>query len=317
MRAIAVISLALVVWAVRRLAFATNLCQARALWLSVLNPLVLVHLVGGAHNDAVMLGLMLCGLAMARRGRLAVGAAVITLAMLVKVPAGVALLFLIPGHPGGRTELIRRAVVVAVASATTTVTATAVLGFGYGWLSALGTPVSASGVLSLTSDLGALLGALMEPLGPAVPHTVATVVGASGAAAGLAGIGFWLWRTRKIGSEGALGMALLTLVVLAPAVQPWYFLWGLLPIAATVANERARTRFAAASMGLLFVAFLRGQVVDVPYALCSFTGVAVALLSLYRFDPVAGSRWRVGMTHRQSLRARSLAIPGTPDRVER
>jgi hypothetical protein len=312
MRLIAVVSLALVVWAVRRLASATGICQARALWLSVLNPLVLVHLVGGAHNDVVMLALMLSGLVLARRGRLALGAVVITLAMLVKVPAGVALLFLIPGRPGGLAGLVRRTVVVAVASAATTVSATAVLGFGYGWLSALGTPASTAGVLSLTSDLGTVLGALTAPLGPAIPHTVATVVAASGLAAGLAGVGYWLWRMPKIGSEGALGMALLTVVVLSPAVQPWYFLWGLLPIAATVPDERARTRCAMVSIGLLFVAFLRGQVADVPYALCCFTGAAVAMVTLYRFDPVAGSRWRVGMTHRQSLRARPLAIPGSP-----
>ncbi len=302
MRAIAVLSLAVVAWAVRRLALATRVCQTRALWLSVLNPLVLVHLVGGAHNDAVMLGLMLSGLLLARRGRPALGAVLITLAMLVKAPAGLALLFLVPGAPGGLAGWARRAATVAVAAAVTTVTATAVLGFGYGWLSTLDTPAAGAGVLSLTSDLGRLLGALLRPLGPAVPHTVTTVVGLLGAAAGLAGIGFWLRRMPRLGSEGALGMALLTVVVLAPAVQPWYFLWGLLPVAATVADERARRIFAAASVSLLFVAFLRGQAVDVAYGLCCFTGVALALLAFYRLDPVPGSRWRRTATPRRRLR---------------
>lgn len=182
MRVVAVVGLALIVWAVRRLAVATGVGEARALWLAALNPLVLVHLVGGAHNDAVMVGLMLCGLMLARRGQPAWGAAVITLAMLVKAPAGLGLLFLIPGSPGGRSGLVRRTAVVAATSAATVVAATAVLGYGYGWLSALGTPVSGAGLLSLTSDGGALLGALMEPLGLASPDPVVTVARLAGMA---------------------------------------------------------------------------------------------------------------------------------------
>lgn len=106
-------------------------------------------------------------------------------------------------------------------------------------------------------------------------------------------------------------MALLTVVVLAPAVQPWYFLWGAIPVAATAAHRRTRTRLAAASTGLLFVAFLHGQVATVSYALCCYTGVAVALVTLYRFDPVAGSSWRVALTHRQSAERRGPAIPAS------
>lgn len=334
MRVVAVAGVAVVVWAVRRLAAATGVCQARALWLSVLNPLVLVHLVGGAHNDAVMLALMLCGLVLARRGRLAWGAALITLAMLVKVPAGFALLFLIPARTPGQipartpgrisarisrrirrrtpppvpgptpppvaeprsylSELGRRTAIVAVSAAVTTVTATAVLGFGYGWLSALSTPASNAGVLSLTSDVGGLLGALVSPLSAKAPHTVEAVVRLTGMAVALAALPFWWWRTRKLGPETALGMALLTLVVLAPAVQPWYYLWGLLPLAAAVRDERARTRLAAASIGLLFMAFLRGQVADVSYGLCCFTGVAAALVTLHRFDQIAVPRRLAG-----------------------
>jgi hypothetical protein len=256
---------------------------------------------------------MLGGLVLARRGQLAWGAAVITLAMLVKVPAGFALLFLIPGRRVSLGGLARRTVIVAVASAATTVTATAVLGFGYGWLSALSTPATNAGRLSLTSDVGALLGALVRPLSPTAPHTVETFVHLSGVAAALAAIPFWLWRIRKLGPEGALGMALLTVVVLAPAVQPWYFLWGLLPLAAAVRDERARTGLAAASIGLLFSASLRGQAADVSYGFCCLTGIAAALVALYRVDPIAGSRRLFGMTHSQFVRARPLAIPASRD----
>ena len=33
-----------------------------AIWLGAMNPLVIIHLVGGIHNEALMLGLMLVGM---------------------------------------------------------------------------------------------------------------------------------------------------------------------------------------------------------------------------------------------------------------
>src|SRR6478609_2961433 len=55
---------------------------ADALRLGALNPLVLLHLVAGAHNDAVPLALMLAGLLAATRSRPLAAAALITLAAL-------------------------------------------------------------------------------------------------------------------------------------------------------------------------------------------------------------------------------------------
>jgi alpha-1,6-mannosyltransferase len=302
MRVVALLGVALIVWAVRRLAVATGVCEAGALWLAALNPLVLMHLVGGSHNDAVMLGLMLSGLVLARQGRLVWGAAVITLAMLVKAPAGLALLFLLPERSGGRGGLVRRATVVAVTAVATVVTATAVLGYGYGWLSALSTPVSSGRLLSLTSNIGAVLGAFAHQLGLASSPTLATVVRMAGLAVGLAAVPYWLWRTRRLGPERAVGMALLTVVILSPAVQPWYFLWGLLPIAATFSAGPIRTRLAAASIGLLFATFPCGQPPDAAYVVCCCTGAVLALVALYHWEPISGSSWRITLTYRESNR---------------
>ncbi len=66
MRLLAVLGLVLAGWGLHRLG------GERALWLGVANPLVLLHLVAGAHNEALMLGLAVAGLAVtslpARRG---------------------------------------------------------------------------------------------------------------------------------------------------------------------------------------------------------------------------------------------------------
>ena len=53
---------ALIVWALPRLARRCGLDAGLVLWLGAANPLVLFHLVSGIHNEALMIGLMLVGL---------------------------------------------------------------------------------------------------------------------------------------------------------------------------------------------------------------------------------------------------------------
>jgi hypothetical protein len=61
-----------------------------ALAIAVANPVVMIHLIGGAHNDALMMGLLLVGLASWERGRKLLAVALVTLALCVKLPAGAA-----------------------------------------------------------------------------------------------------------------------------------------------------------------------------------------------------------------------------------
>lgn len=57
--------LALMMWAVPHLATKLGGNTSIALWLAVLNPLVLIHLIGGVHNEMLMVGLMAAGIALA------------------------------------------------------------------------------------------------------------------------------------------------------------------------------------------------------------------------------------------------------------
>ncbi len=62
------IGIALIVWALPRLAKRCGgVSSVAALWLGAMNPLVILHLVGGIHNEALMLGLMLVGLELSFR----------------------------------------------------------------------------------------------------------------------------------------------------------------------------------------------------------------------------------------------------------
>jgi hypothetical protein len=68
MRLIALAGVGLMIAFLPRLARRCGVDPAAALWLGALNPLVLLHLVGGAHNDALMLGLLGAGMVAALAG---------------------------------------------------------------------------------------------------------------------------------------------------------------------------------------------------------------------------------------------------------
>src|ERR1700752_1221625 len=62
------IGVGLMVWAPPRLARRCGVAEVSALWLGAANPLLIMHLVAGIHNEALMLGLMLAGTEFALRG---------------------------------------------------------------------------------------------------------------------------------------------------------------------------------------------------------------------------------------------------------
>ncbi len=164
MRVVALLGVGLMAAALPRLARHSGADPSAALWLGALNPLVLLHLVAGAHNDAIMLGLLGLGLVAALGRWPVLGAVLVTLAALVKAPAvlGLAAVVLLQVRAGRHpAKAIATTTVAAVA---TTVAATAVAGTGYGWIGALNTPVSPQN-WALTSLLGRATRAVLEQLG--------------------------------------------------------------------------------------------------------------------------------------------------------
>ena len=67
---------------------------ARAFGLAVLNPATILHGVGGAHNDVLMAGLLVAGLALAKRKRPVLGIVMCALAASVKVPAALGIIYI-------------------------------------------------------------------------------------------------------------------------------------------------------------------------------------------------------------------------------
>lgn len=95
-RMIALAGFALIAWAVPRIAAHIGGSPELAWWLGVSNPVMLLHLIGGMHNEAVMVGLVSAGLLSCLRRRWCTpGIVLIALAVSLKATAAVALPFVV------------------------------------------------------------------------------------------------------------------------------------------------------------------------------------------------------------------------------
>ena len=259
LRLLAVVGVVLVAWALGRLAAD----PARALWLGVANPLALLHLVAGGHNDALMVGLLLAGLAVARQA-LALAAVLVTLAALVKVPALAGLAYL----PLLVPQRLRAAAVVPAVAVATAVVVSFGSGLGWDWLGTLDTGRARLSLLSPLTGLGTAVGALDPVLlaGSVVAAVVCVVL------LGLAALG-------RLDPLTALGVTLLAVSVLLPVVQPWYLLWGVCLLAARV-GPRAAAGLGAASLVLCLAIAPSGRHVVRPplYGLPTVLAAVVAVV---------------------------------------
>ena len=86
----------MLIWAAPRVARHVGANGAAALWICVLNPLVIIHLMGGVHNEMLMVGLMMAGIALTFARPPDRGASrLIAIAVAVKATAGLALPFMV------------------------------------------------------------------------------------------------------------------------------------------------------------------------------------------------------------------------------
>ncbi|CAM5238823.1 hypothetical protein SBADM41S_05174 [Streptomyces badius] len=146
--------------------------------------------VGGMHNDGLMIGLMLAGFVLALRGKWIAGSALVGLAMMVKSPAAVSLLFIgVLVHAAATGPQWRRwvkgllapgLIACAVAGG-----ATLISGTGFGWLDTQGVAANIHTALSVTSDVGLGLGELAHLLLDIDPELVKSAVQTLGLAVAL------------------------------------------------------------------------------------------------------------------------------------
>ncbi|OXM56207.1 hypothetical protein CFP71_14470 [Amycolatopsis thailandensis] len=198
----------------------------RALWLTVANPLMVLCVVSGGHNDLLMVGLLAAGTALVLTRAPGTGFALVTLAAAVKIPAAVALPFLVwvwARRSGGRGFF--RAFVTAVSIVVCTFgLCTVVAGVDLGWIRALSGNSWLEPWLSIPTALGKIVRVALPGFADAV--AVCRIAGW----AVLAVLVTWLWWRSRAGGGAAVrgaAVALLAAALLTPVAFPWYFTWPL------------------------------------------------------------------------------------------
>jgi hypothetical protein len=283
MRVVALAGLGLLVFFLPRLARICGVDPAAALWLGALNPLVLLHFVAGAHNDAVMMGLLVAGLAVAARYRI-LGAVLVALAGLVKAPAALGLLAVAWLWAGPAANRVRALAGTAAVALATGIVVTFAAGTGYGWMAALDTPASSTN-WSLSNALGHLSVEVLSTIGSDLAQIAVPVwrwIGIT--AASVTALVAW----HRQSPVYALGLSLAGFALLGPAIRPWYLLWGLIPIAAAAPPGAARRYCAALCAISAIVVLPDGYPPTVAQLGLAAAGVALAGVALWR----AGVRWR-------------------------
>jgi alpha-1,6-mannosyltransferase len=257
--------LALLVWAAPRVARHVGGNGPAALWICVLNPLVIIHLMGGVHNEMLMVGLMTAGIALTFQRRHMAGATVVALAVAVKATACIALPFLVwvwmrhlrdrRGYGSQRAFVVAGAASVLILATMFTVLS-ALAGVGLGWLTALVAGnvkiINWLTVPTATANLLHAIGGLLFPVDFYAVLHVTRVLGLGVIAVSLPLL--W-WRFRRDDRAAMVGIAwaMLIVVLFVPAALPWYYTWPLAAAAAVAQSRGALATIAAASTWVMVI----------------------------------------------------------------
>lgn len=232
----ALVGVGLIGVSIPRLARSLGRDASAAFVFAVMNPIVLVHLIGGMHNDALMLGLLVAGLALARSGKPVVGTVLVALATLVKVPAALGILYIGWDWLGPGVDWRRRLRTVVLAGAIGLVVmavVTQLVGLGWGWAFGLGNPDSLRSYLDPATAVGLGIAKLVSivGLGNHADGFLSIARGLAALTAVALGVR-WLWRSEPGASSlRAIGLTMLVAVILGPVMQPWYLAWGVVLLA--------------------------------------------------------------------------------------
>jgi alpha-1,6-mannosyltransferase len=256
--------LALLIWATPRVARHLGANVPIALWICALNPLVIIHLMGGVHNEMLMVGLMLAGIALTFERHHVAGVAVVAVGVAVKATAGIALPFLVwvwmrhlrdrRGYQplkafaaaGGTAVLIFIAVFAVLSG---------MAGVGLGWLTALAGSVKIINWLSIPTATANLVHAVGGLFFSVSFYGTLQVTRAVGIAIIAIALPLLWWRFRHDDRQALTGIAwaMLVVVLFAPAALPWYYSWPLAVVAPLAQSRAAVAAIAAFSTWIMVI----------------------------------------------------------------
>ena len=238
LRILEVFAVVLIGYGVTMLAKGLGRDPGEAFVLSAMNPLVLLTLIGGAHNDAIMAGFLVVGLALAVQRHPVWALFFCSLATAIKAPAAIGLAFVAWTWLGPQATLkqkIRPFLIGGVIAGLTLGVTSLLAGFGFGWINNLLSNGTVRSWAAPATGVGMALGNIFHALGwhSITVGSVLSVTRFLGLVTA-AGFSLWLlWHSEQRGWVRSLGLSLILFVELGPVVQPWYLAWGLVILAAS------------------------------------------------------------------------------------
>lgn len=259
---------AAVAWAIPRIARRLGGDPALALWLGVANPVMLIHMVGGMHNESVMVGLVSLGLLACLNRRFVLGTVAVGVAVSLKATAAVTLPFIVwmAAHhyaPDGARHarrvgafLVSGFAVVAV-SVASVAGVTVASGTSWGWLEQISGNSKVVNPLSGATLAADAITPFIQLFDEEFPYNVVlSATRTAGSVLMLVGLVLMWWLFRQTERRNIMGMALAYMVafVFNAVTLPWYFA-SALSVAGTFNPPRWLTRLTIGVSVIVALAF--------------------------------------------------------------
>lgn len=267
-RVLALMGVVMIVTLLPRVARYVGVSSRWAYWMGVLNPVVILHFVGGAHNDALMTGLVVLSLWIATTafGQRILGfvlsASVIGVAMAVKPQAGLAVVA-VAGLPimaelraakyrDKLARLVVRCLIAALVALASFAIVSLATGLGFGWVSWLSeldrlVSIAPSFMLGRTADI------ILDSFGLDANWTYAAAWRLV-LIAGIAGLGYLFLRYPD-NPMHFVAWGSLIVACMGQSMHPWYLGLGLVLLGATHVAPRTARMLTALVISYALIAY--------------------------------------------------------------
>ncbi|NUP58424.1 MAG: polyprenol phosphomannose-dependent alpha 1,6 mannosyltransferase MptB [Pseudarthrobacter sp.] len=278
---------------------------ARALWVSVANPLFLISFIASAHNDALMVGLAVAGVYAAATRRHLLGILLVTASIGIK-PITVLLLPFIGLMWAGPSATWLRRFLMWGATAGISFGVLALSGvpyhLGMGWAWAIMDPTPGYTGYSPSGFLGQQVEVLANVLG--LPGgTLATWLRTAMKWTAIGLVLLLMFRGDYPRVVRRMALAFTAVVMLSPIIQPWYILWFLPFLAVTGIRDDWQIRSLYVGVTFFVVFGAQDQL-----SVWSFVELPVDASSLAFFTALAFTFYLLVL----DVHTRNLLIEGRP-----
>lgn len=229
LRAINILAFIVSIYGLNRLAKLHGISTNFAVWLAVLNPITILHLVNAVHNDSVMIAGLIWAFVFAHQKRLVLASLTLVLAIAIKPIAIIALPFLAISYeplPDTYTRIKNWAIsgsltlfgLYALGASTNT---------GFGWLNSLSTPGEVVNLAAPITLFGELFSKFTSLFGFDTSNEITLTMRILGLMLCAVYIIKQSFSLKEVSGTRRAALALTCMILLSPVIFPWYFLWPL------------------------------------------------------------------------------------------